>query len=108
MLASQKKLNNLVMLIDKNNYQQTGSSKDILNLENLSEKWKSFGWEVVEIDGHNIDQILKSLKIESSKPLAIIGNTIKGKGLKKAENNNNWHHTILTKKDYEQSLMELE
>ena len=107
MLASQKKLNNLIMFIDKNNYQQTGTSEEILNLENLSEKWKSFGWEVVEIDGHNINQILESLKIDSSKPLAIIANTIKGKGLKKAENNNSWHHTIMTKKDYEQSLIEL-
>ena len=109
MIANQKKLNNLIVLIDRNNFQQTGTSDDILNLNNLKDKWNSFGWETQEIDGHNLNEIRQALKFDiSNRPKAIIANTIKGKGLKIAENNNNWHHTVLTAKDYEKALSDLD
>ena len=59
MSAPKFKLKNLYAIIDKNNFQQTGSNKEIMDLGNLSEKWKSFGWETIEVDGHNIESLLK-------------------------------------------------
>ena len=76
---------------------------DILNLNNISDKWKSFRWNTYEVDGHNINDLLQvlNLKTDNDKPTAIIANTIKGKGFTFSENNNDWHHNILTKKNYE-------
>ena len=70
---------------------------------------KGFGWNVLEIDGHNINEIYDSLKFnnEKNKPKLIIANTIKGKSLKFAENKNEWHHSILTKKIYEEALKDI-
>lgn len=102
-------LENLKVIIDKNNLQQTGKNKDILDLGDFTNKWKSFGWNTHEVDGHNINDLLKALKLksENNKPIAIIANTIKGKGFTFSENNNDWHHNILTKKNYELALQEL-
>ena len=110
MLASHLKLNNLVVIIDRNNFQQTGRSEDILNLGNLVEKWKSFGWDTREVDGHNFSEIQSLLQSGDNniKPRAIVAKTIKGKGLSFAENNNEWHHKVLTKKNYEIALSEIE
>lgn len=108
MLATQKKLDNLVVFIDKNNFQQTGTTKEILDLKKLKKKWESFGWRASEIDGHNIREIFKSLDFKSKdKPRVIIANTIKGKGFKISENNNDWHHKILTKKDFDAAILNL-
>ena len=108
MAAPNLKLNNLVVILDNNGFQQTGKNSDILNLKNLSAKWKSFGWETVTVDGHNIGKILKALKNgPSKKPKIIIAETIKGKGFSFSENNNSWHHSVLSKSNYEQGLKEL-
>jgi transketolase len=109
MAAPNYDLDNLYAFIDNNNFQQTGSNEDIMNLGELSQKWSSFGWEVVDLDGHNIEEIFdffKDIK-KSSKPIAIIAKTIKGKGFSFAENNNDWHHAVLTKSIYEKALEEL-
>ena len=84
-------------------------TKDILNLGNLVEKWKSFGWDTYEVNGHNVDELLNILnkKHENQKPISIVANTVKGKGFGFSENNNDWHHTILTKKNYDIALEEL-
>lgn len=110
MAASNFKLNNLYAIIDKNNFQQTGSNKEIMNSENLCDKWLSFGWDVETIDGHNIDQLFTyfSVERESERPKALIANTIKGKGFSFSENNNNWHHAALSKSQYEIAIKELE
>ena len=109
MAATNFKLNNLYAIIDKNNFQQTGSNKEIMNTENLSVKWSSFGWDVKTVDGHNIDQLLNYFSAEnkSEKPKALIANTIKGKGFSFSENNNNWHHAVLSKSQYETAIKEL-
>lgn len=103
------KLDNLHVIIDRNNFQQTGSNKDIMDLGDLKKKWISFGWDTIEIDGHNLNEIydyfLDSDKIK--KPKAIIANTLKGKGFSFSENDNAWHHGILTKSLYEKALNEL-
>ena len=109
MAAPNLNLENLYVLVDKNNFQQTGSNKEIMNTENLKDKWKSFGWHTTEIDGHNVEEIIdnfKNIKNEK-KPKAIIANTVKGKGFSFSENNNDWHHSVLTKKMYDQGLEEL-
>ena len=110
MAASNFKLNNLYAIIDKNNFQQTGSNKEIMNSENLSDKWSSFGWDVETVDGHNIDELLNYFSVEnkSQKPKTLIANTIKGKGFSFSENNNNWHHAVLSKSQYEIAIKELE
>jgi transketolase len=102
-------LDNLHVIIDRNNFQQTGSNKEIMDLGDLKKKWESFGWDAVELDGHNLDELLdyflKSNDIK--KPKAIIANTIKGKGFSFSENDNSWHHGILTKSLYEKALNEI-
>ena len=109
MAAPNYKLGNLYVIIDKNNFQQTGSSNDIMNSSELREKWSSFGWHTHEIDGHNHEQIYNCFSNEerSNKPKAIIAKTIKGKGFSFSENNNDWHHAVLSKSLYEKALKEL-
>ncbi len=103
------KLDNLHVIIDRNNFQQTGSSKEIMDLGDLKKKWSSFGWETVELNGHDLNELYdffsKSENIK--KPKAIIANTIKGKGFSFSENDNSWHHAILTKSLYEKAINEI-
>ena len=108
MAAPNFNLKNLIGIIDRNKFQQTGHYKDILNTDNLSNKWKSFGWKVNKVDGHNIDQLYESfVNNKRKKPLMIIADTTKGKGVSFAENNNNWHHSVLSKNLYDQSIKEI-
>ena len=76
---------------------------------NLKEKWSSFGWNTKEVDGHNINELLSFFEEGRTvdKPKALIANTIKGKGFSFSENNNDWHHSVLTKSLYEKGLQEL-
>ena len=109
MAAPNFKLDNLYAIIDRNNFQQTGSNKEIMSVESLKDKWSSFGWHTVELDGHNIKELYNFFNDSSkiNKPKAIIANTIKGKGFSFSENNNDWHHSILTKSFYDKALKEL-
>lgn len=109
MAASQFKLDNLVAIIDKNCFQQTGSNNEIMCVGNLAAKWQSFGWNVIEVDGHNIGELYDAFNKEnkSEQPVAIVANTIKGKGISFAENNNAWHHAVLTKSQYDTAITEL-
>ena len=109
MSASHYKLNNIIAIVDKNNLQQTGSCEKIMSMGDLSSKWRSFDWNVIEVDGHNIGDLYKvfcSLK-DQEKPVAIIANTVKGKGFTFTENNNSWHHGPLTKSQYHAGIEEL-
>ena len=109
MAASHFKLDNLYTFIDRNNFQQTGSNNEIMSLDNLKSKLISFGWNTIEIDGHNINEISNALNLnDKNRPTAIIANTVKGKGFSFSENNNSWHHAVLTKSTYEKALTELE
>tara|TARA_B100000795_G_scaffold105459_1_gene77815 strand:- start:109 stop:936 length:828 start_codon:yes stop_codon:yes gene_type:complete len=109
MAAPHLNLKNLYAIIDNNNFQQTGSNKEIMSTDSLSQKWSSFGWETKEVDGHDIEKLYKVFEEgdKSSKPKAIIAKTIKGKGFSFSENNNNWHHAVLSKTLYEQAIKEL-
>ena len=100
-------LENLTAILDNNNLQQTGSNSEIMSTKSLDLKWSSFGWEVINIDGHDINQIYEAYKFETKKPKLILAKTIKGKGFSFSENNNEWHHKILTKKQYEEAKKEI-
>ena len=110
MAAPNFKLNNLYVIIDKNNFQQTGSNKNIMNVDSLKDKWSSFGWHTEELNGHNINEIYDFFSNSKgiAKPKAIIANTVKGKGFSFSENNNDWHHSVLTKSFFEKAMKELE
>jgi len=93
--AGKHKLDNLVVLIDYNKCQSYGPTSEVMNLEPLADKWKSFGFGVKEVNGHDVQELkstLSKLPIEPNKPSAIICHTIKGKGIKFLENNYPWHH----------------
>ena len=109
MAAPNFALDNLYVIIDKNNFQQTGSNKEIMNVENLKDKWSSFGWYTSELDGHNIKDLYNFFKVSKGikKPKSIIANTVKGKGFSFSEHNNDWHHSILSKSFHEKALKEL-
>lgn len=109
MAAPNLNVGNLNVIIDKNNFQQTGSNKEIMNVESLKEKWSSFGWHTTELDGHNVQELYDFFKNsdEVKKPKAIIASTIKGKGFSFSENNNDWHHSVLTKSFYDKAIEEL-
>ncbi len=101
--ANKNKLNNLIVLIDYNKIQSYGFTSEVCNLEPLSEKWRAFGFKSYEIDGHDLQKLNKlliKLKFKQKLPTVIICHTIKGKGIKFAENNPNWHHkSKLSKED---------
>lgn len=108
MFASHFKLNNLVNIIDYNKLQSIKSIKKTMNLEPLKKKWMSFGWKVLEIDGHNHRQIYSALKKKNiSKPLCVIAHTIKGKGVNFMENNNLWHYRTAKGKEFETAFNQL-
>ena len=102
------KLDNMVIIVDKNNLQQTGKSSDIMDLKFLTNKFKSFGCHTIEIDGHDLKKIFNSItKKCSNKPKVIVARTIKGKGIKLFENDNTWHHSIITKTIYKDILKKI-
>ncbi len=97
--ASTKKLNNIIAFLDYNKWQATGRSNEIFG-GNFLKKWKSFGWNAIQVDGYNISKITNAIKkCNTNKPSIIICDTIKGSGIKFMEDNNNWHYRI--PKNYE-------
>jgi transketolase len=108
MAAPHFELNNLTAIIDNNGLQQTGTNNEISRVENFVKRFESFGWEAVEIDGHNYEELYNALtNKESNKPKIIIAKTVKGKGLSFTEGNNAWHHGVMTKDLYNLALEEL-
>jgi len=102
MLAASQKVSNFCVLIDFNKWQATDRSTEVMALSPLIDKWLAFGWDAIEIDGHDYSQILNALSnfpSSSGKPLAIIANTIKGKGVSFMEDDNNWHYRIPTENE---------
>jgi len=107
--AAQFKLDNLIVFIDHNGYQQDGTTQDIMNIP-FAEILSSLGWDAVEIDGNDVDAIdtaFKNRKEGTGKPFAIIGKTIKGKGISFMEGINSWHHASMNEEQYNQAMDEL-
>ena len=107
MFASSNGLNNLTVFIDYNKWQATGRSEEIMNGHDLEARWKAFGWETYRINGHDIKEILNVGSIRSDAPIAIIADTIKGKGVSFMEDDNNWHYRIPNMEEVEQARAEL-
>lgn len=107
LFISHNKLTNLTIIIDNNGIQATGFSKNIISIESLNEKWRAFGFHVIEVDGHNIKQLVDSFKFITDKPKVIIANTVKGKGLSFAEGRGDWHYKMPSDKEIEIGLQEL-
>jgi transketolase len=95
--AAQYGLDNLVLIIDRNRIQQGDFTEAIIKLNPLAEKWRAFGWQVVEVDGHDYDdlqRVLRSAPQVLGKPTCIIANTVKGRGVSFMENSPKWHHRV--------------
>lgn len=111
MSAVNFKLDNFSLVIDNNHMQSDGQSESIMNIsDRYTEMLKALGFQTFEIDGNDVEQVLDALKAPHNEgmPKAIIGNTIKGKGISFMENNNEWHHNRLTADQLEAALRELE
>ena len=109
MQAPHRGLNNLVAIVDRNRLQIDGSTENVKSLDNLADKIKAFNWKVIEIDGHNLNEIYTAIEEAKSSDVAtaIIANTIKGRGVSFMENNAGWHGKAPGKEDYEKAIMEL-
>ena len=110
MFAAQQKLSHLCLIVDYNKIQSLGNVKDICDLSPLADKFKAFNWNVIEIDGHNYNEIesaIKTFKKGSDRPTAIIANTIKGKGVSFMEGELLWHYRNPNDDQLKQALEEL-
>lgn len=109
MNASHNKLNNLVAIVDRNGLQIDGSTEKVKSVGDIESKFKAFGWNTTEIDGHDIQQIYDAINLakKSDKPFAIIAKTIKGKGVSFMENQAGWHGKAPNDEQLAQALEEL-
>jgi len=110
MSAAHYELDNLTAIIDRNKFQVDGPTEEIMAVDPLPDKWMSFGWNEMEIDGHDMREILESLKQAKKmkgKPTAIIAYTVKGKGISFIEGNNRYHGKALSKEELSLALQEL-
>ncbi|MBI3495372.1 transketolase [Candidatus Berkelbacteria bacterium] len=110
MVAAHHKLDHLTVIIDYNHIQAFGRTHDVIELEPLNDKWKSFGWEVVSLDGHDIAKLTKALAKPSrprAKPLVIIANTVMGKGVSFMEDLLDWHYLELTENKFKKAMEDL-
>ena len=110
MSASKYRLSKLVVILDYNNVQLDGFVDEIMPLEPIKKKWESFNWKTIEINGHNIKEVLEALdnaKESKNKPTVIIAHTIKGKGVSFMENKAEWHGKAPDDKEYAQAIEEL-
>jgi transketolase len=109
MAAAHRKLTNLTLIVDRNRLQQGARVAETNDLEPLADKWRAFGWDVVELDGHDHEALLDALGERSGrgKPLCVIAHTTKGKGVSYMEDQVGWHHGVPTKDQLEQAMKEL-
>lgn len=109
MFAAAHKLSNLVGIIDRNNIQINGMTEDVMPLESLRAKWEAFNWRVMEVDGHNIEEVVYAIDQSRAieKPVMIIAHTIPGKGIKEIEFDYTWHGKPPTKEQEQKFLKEL-
>jgi len=111
MLAGKNKLNNLIAIVDRNKIQLSGDTEKIMPLEPIADKWKAFGWNVLEVSGHDfsaLNETVEEAKKNNGKPTVIIAHTIPGKGVKAWENDYKWHGKAPNKEEGEKALKELE
>jgi len=111
MTSAKYKLDSLIAVIDNNQYEFDGPTNEIMPIEPLEEKWRSFGWETFRVNGHNtseLEKMLNEAKKVVGKPSVIIADTIKGKGISFMENVTTWHAGSVSDEQYELGMKELE
>lgn len=109
--AAQYKLDNLCVIVDKNNLQITASTAEVMSTDPLDKKWEAFGWAVKEVNGNDVGELMEvfnSLPFEKGKPSVIVAHTTKGKGVSFMENQLKWHHGVPSNEEYELALQELD
>jgi len=110
MFAGGRKLDRVAVIVDFNKWQATDRSEEVMAIQPFRKKWETFGWTAHEVDGHDIGTLaplLKNLPDGSGKPVAIIANTVKGKGVSFMEDDNNWHYQVPKKEHLDKGLKEL-
>ncbi|MDR1483610.1 MAG: transketolase [Planctomycetaceae bacterium] len=110
MAAANFQLDNLIAIVDKNALQASGKTNKIMNNDNIEVKWNSFGWNVINSNGNDIEQLLHAFDkyIPNNKPYVFILETIKGYGFTFSENNASWHHGVMSKSQYDAAVAEFE
>ena len=111
MASNKYKLDNLCVIVDNNNLQIDGKIEDVMSPYPIDEKFRSFGFQIIKIDGNDIDEILKAFEVAKNvkgKPTCIIAKTIKGKGISFMENEASWHGKAPNKEEYDKAVKELE
>ncbi len=111
MFAGHRRLGNLTAIVDRNGLQQGATTEDTNALEPLADKWKAFGWEVADIDGHDPAQLLDALKLPATRrerPLCVIARTTKGRGVSYMENQASWHHGVPSDEQLAQAFSEFD
>ena len=110
MMAAAQRVDRLLVIVDFNKWQATGRSEPILGAGSLADKWRAFGWETHEMDGNDMGQSVEALSripSRSGKPVAVVGHTVKGKGISFMEDDNNWHYRIPTAEEVSAAHREL-
>lgn len=108
MAAAGWQLSNLVAIVDRNGLQYDGDTEKVVALDDLAAKWTAFGWDTVEVDGHDVSQLQAVFAVRCDRPRAVIARTTKGKGISFMENAPAWHHGVLTQRQFDQAMAELE
>jgi len=111
LFAAHFELSNLLVIVDENGYQAMGTTDEVMNLGNIADKFRAFGFETREVNGHDelaLDRIIHDLmNLNSKAPRAIVAHTVKGKGISFMEDDNRWHYTRLTEDTYKSAISEL-
>lgn len=106
--ASHFRLGNVVAIVDKNGLQYDGPTGQILSMDDLGQKWRSFGWEVRSVDGHDVRALYEALvDLPSDQPTVVIADTVKGKGVSFMEGNPAWHHGKMSASQKEQAMAQV-
>lgn len=108
MSATKFRLDNLTWIVDRNRLQISGNTEDVMPIDDLQKKTEAFGFKTVQVNGHDFPELYEALSMrETGKPVCIIANTVKGKGLKPAENQAGWHHKTPTAEQMEEMEQEM-
>jgi transketolase len=108
MFAAHHRLNNLIAIIDLNGQQALGYTKDVIALDGLAERWRAFGWDTHEVDGHDVDGLAAAVaNLSGDKPHVLIARTTFGKGVSYMENKIRWHYMPMSDDEYRQAMLEI-
>ncbi len=111
MAGSKYKLDNLVAIIDRNHLQISGNTEDVMPIDSIKERWSAFGWDVIEMNGDSMEDIIKTfhaIDYHNQKPHLLVSNTTKGKGVSFMEGIAKWHHGVLNEEQCKEAVKEIE